>query len=114
MTSYSQNSDKTLVSLVPTTYNNSGYVRRWDISVEYSFPAVGFSTVSAAHTAIIETSVDVGYHNLEPTGFAYTTIVGLTSARLDNIFDYVYEVAHNIHDDAQTTHVGFGASQLLA
>ena len=107
---YAENSDKTLISVTPTTSNSTGFVVRWDIEVEYVFPAAGYTTSSAAFTSIVETSVSVT-PSTAPTGFTSTGLLSLVVQKLDSIFNYQYESV-NALGDTFTTQVGFGISDL--
>ena len=108
---YAENSDKTLISVTPTTSNSTGFAVRWDIEVEYVFPAVGYTTSSAAFTSIVETSVGVNTFNIAPTGFTSTGLLSLVVQKLDSIFNYQYESV-NALGDTLTTQVGFAISDL--
>ena len=107
---YAENSDKTLISVTPTISNSTGFAVRWDIEVEYVFPAIGYTTSSAAFTSIVETSVDVT-PTTAPTGFTSTGLLSLVVQKLDSIFNYQYESV-NALGDTFTTQVGFGISDL--
>ena len=108
---YAENSDRTLVSVTPTTSNSTGFAVQWDIEVEYSFPAVGYTTSSAAFTSVVSTSVGVSTLNTAPTGFTSTTLLALSSQKLDSIFNYQYEAVNGL-GDATTTQTGFNISDL--
>ena len=54
---YAENSDKTLVKVIPNVYNVSGYTKSWEVHMEYSFPAVGYTTSSAGYASTVVTTV---------------------------------------------------------
>ena len=78
--------------------------------MEYVFPAVGYTTSSAAFTSIVSTSVAVTA-NTAPTGFTSTGLLSLAVQKLDSIFNYQYEAVNDL-GDTFTTQVGFALSDL--
>ena len=112
---YAENSDRTLVSVIPSTHNSTGHVISWDIGCEYVFPAVGYTTSSSAFTTTVYTRVGVSTFALSPTSFTAGTLLSLASSELNSEFEYSYLVEFDLHDtDSVTPQVGFGVTQLTS
>lgn len=112
---YAENSDRTLEYVVPITHNATGKVIRWDIGCEYVFPAVGYTTSSAAFTTTVYTNVGVSTYNLEPTLFTAATLLSIASDNLNDEFEYAYLMEFDLHEtDSRTVQVGFGITQLAS
>ena len=109
---YAENSDKSLVQVIPTTFNQTGYVREWEVYVSYTFPAVGYTTSSVGYAATVNTTIEVGSLNLAPTGFTSTGILSTAIASLDKKFNHEYELANNLNSSAKTEQVGFAITSL--
>ena len=112
---YASNSDKTLVDAIPTTYNDTGYVREWQIGVYYSFPATGYTTTSSGYASTVYSIVDVSSDDKLPTEY---TISGLTTAgeeNRDGVFDAEYaDHMTEVSIVSRTRHINFGFSTSLS
>ena len=110
---YAENSDRSLVHVIPTTHDATGKVMHWEIGCEYVFPAVGYTTSSAAFTTTVYARVGVSTYDLEPSLFTAGTLLSVASDVLNENFNYTYLVEFDLHaTDSVTRQVGFGISQL--
>lgn len=110
---YAENSDRSLVHVIPTTHDATGKVMHWEVGCEYVFPAVGYTTSSSAFTTTVYAQIGVGTYNLEPGLFTHGNLLSIASDALNENFNYKYLVEFDLHPtDSVTRQVGFGVSQL--
>ena len=109
---YAENSDKTLVKVIPTTFNLTGKTSSWEVHMHYSFPAAGYTTSSVSYASTIVTTVGVRTYNSLPTGFTSTTIKNLVNAKLDLFFNEEYKIENGLSEESLTPQVGFALTQL--
>ena len=109
---YASNSDKTLVSVVPSTVEGTDIVREWEIGVEYSFPAVGYTTSSTSYTSIVYSIADVYSLGYAATEFTLSGLSTLGEDLRDESFDTEYLEEHP--ETKYVRHVGFAITTLSA
>lgn len=91
MTNYAENSDKFLSKAIPTVKTN-GIVKKWEIEITYSYPAVGYSTSDTPLRRTYSDTENVEY--LGKTLEEYTKAELLNLANLSQynlIFNSTYE-----------------------
>lgn len=108
---FATNSDKTLVSAVPFLWDNSNYVREWELGVEYSFPAVGYTTSSVGYTTTVYSIVDVSASNFLTTDFTISGLTTLGEDDRDQSFNEEY-LLENPVTPQKVRHTGFALTSL--
>ena len=108
---FATNSDKQLVSAVPYTWDTNDYVREWELGVEYTFPAAGYTTSSPGYATTVYSFVDVSASNFLTTDFTISGLATLGQEDRDESFEEEY-LLHNPITPQKIRHTGFALTSL--